>query len=163
MKNEAEFKSLIKKSVIYCKGYCFSIAAPMISGLPDLYIVLPGYLPVLLEAKWLGEIKRESFSRKPQFTELQAHWIKSCDDVVPFSAMGLIGFKYKDVYTAALVKYGTPLFYAFSNIFLTDCSYVKYSQATKRFDMQQLFAGVPIPRIPSKHGEESINYGMAVS
>jgi hypothetical protein len=130
----------------------------MISGLPDLYIVLPGFLPVLLEAKWLGEIKRDKFHRKPQFTEMQIHWIKSCDNVVPYSAMGLIGLKYQGVYTAALVKYGTPLFYEFSNTFLTDCAYVKYQGNERRFDVQQLFAGVPIPRIPSKRGEEDIKY-----
>lgn len=119
----------------------------MIVGVPDLFVVMPGYMPVLLEAKWLGEIKREKFSKKIPFTEMQMLWIKECHDVNPYTAMGLIGFIYNTQIMACLVAYGTPMFYQFSNCFLTDCSYAPLSAQTKCFDVQEMFAGVPIPKL----------------
>lgn len=131
------------------RGYAMSLAAPTFAGLPDLYIIMPEYMPILLEAKWLGEIKRDTFFRKVPFTEMQMHWIDKCHNITPYSAMGLIGFIYKKEIHAALVAHGTPLFYTFTNSFLTTCSYVKYDPAlsTKRFDVEKLFSNVPIPKI----------------
>lgn len=161
MKNEAEFKSLIKKSVSWQKGYSMSLAAPMLSGLPDLYIVMPSYIPVMLEAKWLGEIKREKFSRTPQFTAMQINFLQSCHEISPYSAMGVIGFIYQDKIHCSLVAYGTPLFYNFDSTFKTDSAWVVRSAITKRFDILELFGRVPIPRIRelSIRGLEDIKYG----
>jgi hypothetical protein len=147
MKNEAEFKSLFKRSVRAAKGFSISLAAPMLPGIPDLYVVVPGYIPVLLEAKWLGEIKREKFSRKPQFTSMQLLFLDSCHSITPYSAMGLLGFYYLDTLYACLVAYGTPMFYSFSSNFLTDCAYSALDKTTKGFKVLELFAGVPIPKI----------------
>lgn len=151
MKTEAEFKSIFKKSLRWQGGFAISLAAPMVVGIPDLYVVLPEYLPLLLEAKWLGKITREKFSRKVPFTDMQQHWIKCCDDVLPYSAMGLVGFEHQgDVY-AVLVKYGTPHFYQMTNGFLVDCSYVILNKKElahhRRFDVVELFKNVPIPRM----------------
>lgn len=148
MKNESEFKSMFKKSIRRYHGFSLSLAAPMVVGIPDLFVVMPGYMPILLEAKWLGEISRERFSRKIQFTPMQLLWIKECHDVNPYTAMGLIGFKYNNHTYACLVAYGTPMFYQFSNCFLTDCAYSILSAETKVFDVPGMFAKVPIPRIP---------------
>lgn len=161
MKNEAEFKSFIKKSVTFHKGYSMSLAAPMLVGIPDLFVVMPKYIPILLEAKWLGELTRDKFSRKMQFTEMQIHFISQCHEVTPYSAMGVVGFYYRKELHIALLKFGTPLFYNFDSTFLTDCAYVKYDMRTKRFDMQSLFEKVPIPRIQqlNKRGVELVIYG----
>lgn len=161
MKNEAEFKTLIKKSVSRQKGYSMSLAAPMLAGIPDLYIVMPSYIPILLECKWLGEIKREKFSRTPQFSPMQINFLKSCHDISPYSAMGGIGFIYDGQIHCSLVAYGTPLFYNFSQHFKTDSAWVTYSHVTKVLDIMDLFGKVPIPRIReiSIKGLEDIKYG----
>lgn len=160
MKNEAEFKSLFKKSVKIYKGHTITLAAPMFSGIPDLWVCIPGYLPVLMEAKWLGEIKRTKFSRKIPFTPMQIEWIKNCDNVCSYSAMGLIGFKYGNdsLVHAALVKYGTPLFYNFTQDFLTDCAFVTISE--KMLDIVELFSKVPIPRMQTKVEGTLLNYDL---
>lgn len=147
MKNEAAFKKAFKLSVRRYKGFSLSLAAPMISGIPDLFVVMPGFMPVLLEAKWLGEIKREKFSRKMEYTSLQMLWIKECHEVNPYTAMGLAGFIYNNQIHACFVVHGTPQFYQLSNCFLTDCAYSKLSSTTKVFDIPHMFAKVPIPRI----------------
>ena len=164
MKTEAEFKTLFKKSVRAAKGTSISLAAPMLVGIPDLWVAIPGYLPILLEAKFLGEFKREKFSRKVPFTPMQVNWIRECDDVCPYSAMGLVGFYYKELLRAALIKYGTPLFYNFTQTFQVDCAHTTYNYTKKAFDIFDLFAKVPVPRIYSvpvmshmdiQHGEIS--------
>jgi len=147
MKNEKEFKKLVKQSIRRFKGVYIALAAPMVVGIPDAYVSLSGYIPVLLEMKWLGEIKRDKFSRQVPFTEMQMLQIKECHDVNPYSAMGLLGFIYQDQIHACLVAYGTPLFYQFTSQFVTDCSFSIYSTRTKVFDIPDMFDRVPIPRI----------------
>jgi hypothetical protein len=102
MKNEADFKSAFKKSVKAQGGYAISLAAPMLIGTPDLYVIMPGYAPVLLEAKWLG-IVGAKFKRKLQFTAMQRHYLEECNKVRTGSALGLIGFKFDKIYHAVLV------------------------------------------------------------
>jgi hypothetical protein len=160
MKSEAEFKALIKKSVSAQKGYSMSLAAPMMAGTPDLYIVMPSYIPILLEAKFLGEIKRTKFSRTPQFTPMQINFLKSCHDVSPYSAMGVIGFIYEEKIHCSLVAYGTPCFYTFTSDFKTQTAWVTRSDSTKKLDILDLFAKVPIPKLEvPKQGLEDIIYG----
>lgn len=155
--NEAKFKSAFRKSVTQHKGFSIALSAPMISGLPDMYCCLPEFLPILLEAKWLGEITRDKFSRKVPFTEMQQHWIQCCDNVSPYSAMGLVGFKYRNLYYAVLVKYGTPCFYKMCSDFVTQCSWVTIPSLSVAFDVTKLFHNVPIPRVEKpKKKEQSI-------
>jgi hypothetical protein len=150
MKTESEFKSAFRKSVRRYKGFSMALAAPMISGIPDIFVVMPDYMPILFEAKWLGEITREKFSRKIQFTPLQLLWIGECHSVNPYTAMGLVGCIYKDKIHAILVAHGTPQFYQLSSCFLTDCSYSILSAETKVFDVPAMFSKVPIPRLERK-------------
>lgn len=147
MKNEAEFKRLIKQSVKAQKGYSQSLAAPMFPGIPDLYVVMPSFIPILLEAKWLGDIPREVFSRTLKFTPMQIEWIAKCHEITPYSAMGIVGFQYNKKIHAALVAYGTELFTTFTHEFITHCSYTICNSETKKLDILSLFANVPIPRI----------------
>jgi len=147
MKNEAEFKSLFKKSVRAQKGFSLSLAAPMVVGIPDLFVVMPSYMAILLEAKWLGEINKDNFSRKVPFTAMQLNWIETCHKINPYTAMGLIGFIYNKNIHACLVAYGTPIFSQFDNTFLTTCAYSIRSKETKLFDVSAMFEKVPIPKL----------------
>lgn len=94
MNDEAGFKSHFKKSARKQGGYCISLAAPMISGIPDLYCIMPGFVPVLIEAKWLGTLN-DKFKRKIQYTPMQRMVLDEVNTVYPNAALGLIGFKYK--------------------------------------------------------------------
>lgn len=156
--NEAKFKTAFKKSVTRHKGFSISLAAPMIVGIPDLYVVIPEFLPVLLEAKWLGEITRDKFARKVPFTPMQQHWIQCCDNVSPYSAMGLVGFKLRGLYYAVLVKYGTPCFYKMTSDFVAQCSYVTTPSLSVAFNVTALFHNVPVPRIERLKSKEPSIY-----
>lgn len=92
MKNEAEFKTLFKKSVTAQGGFCLTLAAPMISGIPDLYVIMRGFMPVLLEAKFLGKVK-VGFQRKIKYSPMQRFWMGECNKVYPCTALGLIGYQ----------------------------------------------------------------------
>lgn len=132
-------------------GFSISLAAPTLVGTPDLYVIMPEFLPILIEAKWLGKVNRDKFARKVPFTDMQQHWIKCCDDVLPYSAMGLIGLEYQDKIHAVLVKYGTQHFYKLDNSFKSDCAWVTLNKHSddkaRRFDVAELFRKVPIPRM----------------
>lgn len=139
MKNEAEFKSVFKKSVRAQKGYSISLAAPMLVGVPDLYVIMPGYCPVLLEAKWLG-IVNAKFKRKLQFTAMQRDYLKNCCDIKEGTAWGLIGFKFDKEYHAVLV---TPETEHLSNDFAY-LPWTNYEQG--KFNVLDLFCASSIPK-----------------
>lgn len=92
MKSEADFKKHFKASVKSHGGFSISLAAPMLPGIPDLYVVLPGYAPVLLEAKWLKDVP-ELFERTIKYTDMQKNFIAHCNKVLVGSAWGLVGGK----------------------------------------------------------------------
>lgn len=146
MKNEADFKSLFKKSVRAQKGFSLSLAAPTIAGIPDLYVIMPGYLPIMLEAKYLKDVNL-TFKRKLQFTGLQRLWIEECHQITAYSAMGLIGFKYNDTPHAVMVAYGTDQFESLTHNFMDECAYVALDKTTRLFNVLDLFSRVPIPKV----------------
>lgn len=142
MKNEAQFKTAFKKSVKAAHGFSLSLAAPMISGLPDLYVIIPGYMPVLLEAKWLGEIRAHNFNRKIPYRPLQKIWMKGACDVQEHAAMGLIGFERDNLKYCVLCENGMEsINYGFQ------CTQ-PYCVYNKGFDVLSLFNSSKIPRLP---------------
>lgn len=147
MKNEAEFKLQFKKSVSKHGGYCMTLAAPMISGIPDLYVIMPGYLPIVLEAKWMGKIIKSTFNRKPQFTPMQEEWLNELHKRVSYSALGLMGFIYNDKVHAAFIVPTTQQFSRFNHNFVFDCAYCAIDKHKDFFNIPLLFSKVPIPRI----------------
>lgn len=145
MKDEKDFKKVFKSSVKRHKGFALSLAAPMLVGIPDLYVAMPGYAPVLLEAKWLGEIKRDSFFRKIPFTGLQTHWLEEVNNVSKNCALGLIGMIYQNRIHCILLNVGTPLFYQLNRTFKTESPYVLYDMTSKSFNLTELFNQSNIP------------------
>jgi hypothetical protein len=146
MKSEADFKKVIKASVRRQKGCAISLAAPMMVGLPDLFVAMPNYAPVLLEAKWLGEVKNK-FNRKMNFTELQIKYIKDCNLVTSETALGIVGFKQEKTIKCVLLSYGCLHFYQITHMCLEDCPNVSYDNIDKQFDMQKLYSQSKIPRL----------------
>lgn len=51
-------------------GYALKISHQTAVGIPDLLVSLPGYVPCLLECKWLGRVSG-GFSRKIKLTDKQ--------------------------------------------------------------------------------------------
>lgn len=95
MRDEKDFKRHFKKSVSAQGGFSISLAAPMLAGTPDLFVTMPGYAPVLLEAKFLKELPIY-FNRKAGFTELQKHYLNNCNKVHKGIAWGVVGAHYDD-------------------------------------------------------------------
>lgn len=140
MKNEAEFKSAFKKSVRAQKGYSISLAAPMLSGIPDLYVIMPGYMPILLEAKWLGEVGL-SFRRKIQYKPMQMLYLDECCKVHPKAAMGLIGFKQGGKYWATMK---TRIIGDKDEYIDWQCVHTPYID--KKFNVEHLFHHFDVPK-----------------
>lgn len=143
MKNESDFKSVFKRSIKAEKGFSLSLAAPTISGIPDLYSIIPGYIPVLLEAKWLKEVTTK-FSRKIPYSALQEVWLTECNRVNPFTAYGLIGFKWQSEIFACL----TPFHIKYIDFtFASKFPHCIYNPKTKLFDIKSLFGHSSIPKL----------------
>lgn len=143
MKCEADFKNIFKKSVTGVGGYCKPLAAPVLAGIPDLYCIVPGFMPVLLEAKWLGVLTREKFRRKIQYSALQDLWLTESHKVQPYSAMGLIGYKYLDDTFCTLLPPGVTLFSSIDHAVTS----MKVKYEAKSFDVNKLFSVSPIPEM----------------
>lgn len=103
MKSEAEFKKHFKASVRAQGGFSISLAAPMLAGVPDLWCCIPGYVPVLLEAKWMKEITINTNKQIP-ITPIQKHFLDNCNKVHPGIAWCLIGYKFDSHYWAVLLN-----------------------------------------------------------
>lgn len=148
MKNESDFKSAFCKSIRSAKGYATKLAAPMISGIPDIYAIMPGYMPVLLEAKWFGEITSYSFNRKIKYSALQVDWLNETNKVQNFSSFGLMGLKYEGhIYCVLTPFHVTHISHEFKRRF-PYCVLDK-----KMFDVKELFlySQVPLMQIQPLH------------
>lgn len=143
MKDEATFKSIIKKSIRKDKGYVISLAAPMISGIPDLYMLYPDYIPVLLEAKFLKEVPAK-FSRKINYSPMQVLFLEECNKVANNSAFGLIGFKWHGEYWAVLTDYiSRQIDYTFASKF----PHCLYNPKDKYFNVKNMLNMSAIPKL----------------
>jgi len=142
MKNEAQFKVAFRNSVRAQKGYTLSLAAPTLPGTPDLYCIMPNYMPVLLEAKWLGNIPNRKFKRKVQYSPMQLSYANKLNAVHPFAMMGLVGLTWNKITYCVL----TPINPTKNEI--TSEFFADYNRVTRQlgaFDVRSLFAGSPIP------------------
>jgi hypothetical protein len=94
MKNETDFKKAFCDSVHKQGGFTFKIAASIMSGLPDIYCAMPGFVPVLLEAKWIKDVTGK-FIRKIPYRPYQQEILKNCSrpykKLDAMVAFGLIG------------------------------------------------------------------------
>ncbi len=143
MKNETEFKTTFKKSIKADKGFSISLAAPTISGVPDLYVIYPGYIPLLLEAKFLKEVP-DRFSRKINYSPLQKLWLDECNRVNPYTAYGLVGFKWCGQIFCCLTPFSvTQIDYTFA----TKHAHCAYDPKTKLFDIKCMFEHSYVPKI----------------
>jgi len=137
MKNEAEFKTAFKKSVKAQGGFSISLAAPMVSGVPDLYVIMPRFTPVLLEAKWLGEVPI-GFDKKIKATKLQQMTLDECNKVHFNSALYLVGYKLEKKIWACLVIH---------NCGYVSENWIRVEYINKSFDVKYLFLGIGVTRI----------------
>jgi hypothetical protein len=141
MKNEAEFKTIFCKSARKQKGYSLRLAAPVLPGIPDMYIVMPGYMPVLLEAKWMV-VDIPKFDRQIKYRPMQLNYAHQVNKVQPHALMGLIGVKYLDCIYAILMDIH-PTENRISDSFFRTCD--KVALQGGYFDVDCLFRRSPIP------------------
>lgn len=96
MKTEKEYEELFISCVKRQGGHAFKIKMSTISGLPDLYCVMPGYSPVLLEAKLIKDVNLK-FKRTIRYSKLQVELLKNCNKVNSvMTAFGLVFVKDHD-------------------------------------------------------------------
>lgn len=153
MKNEAQFKLAFKNSVRKQKGYSMSLAVPVFPGIPDLYTIMPNYMPVLIEAKWMV-VETEKFNRKIEYTPKQLYYAEKLNSVQEYAMMGLIGLKYKgDIY--AVLTTINPTENRLSDQLLSTAN--KVTRQDKLFDVLSLFRNSPIPLIEETKADFDVN------
>lgn len=79
-RQETEYSKIFVDCAIKQGGHAFKIAMSTVSGLPDLYCAMPGYVPVLLEAKLIKDVGG-TFKRKINYSKLQHNLLKDCNRV----------------------------------------------------------------------------------
>lgn len=104
MNSEAMFKKGVKNSVEKQGGYALSLAAPGIKGTPDLYVNFPRYWPLMVEAKWLGEVKYEHWQRKIPITKLQMHTLQTIELTNQGTAFIMVGLEWRFIIYALMVR-----------------------------------------------------------
>lgn len=113
MNNEADFKKVFCDSVAKQGGYTFKIAMSSVSGLPDIYCAMPGFVPVLLEAKWMKNLPLGKFKRKIPYRPLQREILSNCNrvyaDRFDYVAWGLIGMEIDEQKYCTLLKPGVEI------------------------------------------------------
>jgi len=102
--SESEFKKIFKDSVKHYGGLAISLSASFNPGLPDLYVLMPGCLPVMMEAKFLKKVN-DKFSRKLKYSPLQKKFLYDSNAIQANSSIGLVGFKYKGQLRACLINH----------------------------------------------------------
>ena len=147
MRNEADFKKIFCKSIKEDGGFTMKLAAPMFGGIPDIYCIYKGFMPVMLEAKWLGEVA-SPFNRKIPFSDLQKHWLEECNKTQPHSAFGLVALIQGPLTYAVLTDYTTT---HINSAFKDEFPYCIYSSEDKRFDVRSLFKHSSIPMMKMQH------------
>ncbi len=147
MKSEAQFKVAFKNSVRHYKGATVTLAAPTLPGIPDLYCIMPNYMPVLLEAKWLGNIPNRKFKRKIQYSSMQLSYANRVNTVHPFAMMGLVGLTWNKITYCVLTPIN-PTKNELTSEFFGD--YNRVTRQEGRFDVRSLFAASPIPVLDDK-------------
>lgn len=143
MKSEADFKKHFKASVKAYGGFSISLAAPMLPGIPDLYVVMPGFAPVLLEAKLLKNLT-DRFNITPRFTELQKHFINNCNKILSGSAWGLICMKYQGCIHATLTDPNLKFSYIQISTPCKNASVITHK--SEYFDIPAMFDGL-VPKM----------------
>jgi hypothetical protein len=146
MKNETEFKNLIKKSVRAQKGFSISLAAPMLGGIPDLYVLARGFIPILLEAKWMGELK-PGFNRKIKFRPLQKNYIDECNTIKECSAFCIVGFKFDNKISSIMTVHDSIC----HDRVKVELDHMNFIGDNKLFDISNMFAYAGVPKLNGLH------------
>jgi len=146
MKDEAAFKRHFKKSVTAQGGFSISLSAPMLAGIPDLYCVLPGFAPVLLEAKWMKEINNKT-DRQIPITKIQKHYLENCNKIYPGIAWCLVGYQCNTSYYAGL-------FDTEDRITTGTKTTVRISKHSELWDVKRLFE-LYVPKMNYVYQKES--------
>jgi hypothetical protein len=107
--NEARLNTIFKSSVKKYGGFSVALTGSLYSGLPDLYVNLPGLPPMVMEAKYLKQLPVK-FKRKIPYTAMQTKFLDDCHAVNPGTSYGLIGFQRCDDYFISLVSPGVTVF-----------------------------------------------------
>jgi len=135
---EADFKREFKKSVRHHGGFATSLPATTISsGIPDLYVCVPDFKPILLEAKLFREMHSPKFRRKIPYSALQKVFLQDLNKVQRDAGFGLVGFTLNKITYAVLV----PIEYDhLDGNFMQYCAYCTKERGEKYFNIPQLFS-----------------------
>lgn len=154
LRDEAHFKKLFKASVRLQKGYSLSLSAPVLPGLPDLYVVMPGYMPVLLEAKLIKNIERDTFKRKIEYSPMQLKYATEVNKVQSHAMMGLICIQHKSTEWCIMAQIVEGVEQRISHEMLPYLP--KVSRRAEGFDVDYLFSQTSIPRLSNDLASEPI-------
>lgn len=153
MNTEKDYEEIFIASAKKQGGHAFKIKMSTISGLPDIYCVMPGYAPVLLEAKLIKDVGLK-FKRTINYSKLQTELLKNCNKVNTKSiAYGLIFVKdYGDKDLCLLMEPDIPTL-SHNDLFTLEPGLV-YIQ-NKHVDVMTLFQHI-VPKLETISDENTL-------
>lgn len=142
---ENDYENLFISSVKKQGGHAFKIKMSSIGGLPDLCCFMPGYSPVLLEAKLIKDVGLK-FKRTIHYSKLQVELLKNCNKVNSvLTAYGLIFIKDYDGKDACILMDPEVPTITHNDILSLEPGYI-YIQRDKALDVNNLFKHI-VPRL----------------
>lgn len=79
--NELDFQATLTKSAKHLGGYGRKISSRFTVGIPDLLLAVPKFCPVLVEAKWMKDVKT-GFDREVPTTGPQRETLAKYNAVI---------------------------------------------------------------------------------
>jgi len=155
---ETEFKRDFKRSVRQYGGLAISLSANHYAGLPDLYILLPGYTPLLVEAKFLKKINTK-FKRKIPYSPLQRKLLDDCNTIQHGTAFGLVGFSHNKRLHACLVPYSIE---SIDHNYEQYCGVSSLTNSDKYFDVPLMLDKLGLNNV-KRNSDSSWNSNLAIS
>jgi hypothetical protein len=149
MKTESDCKLVFKKSIRCIGGVSYSLNSAIQSGLPDLYVNIPGRIPLLVEAKYIKD-PSDKFNRKINYSAIQENILNECEKIQKGSAWGAIFIKLGRDYYMVFVSPGVS---HISYLFREKHAWAKYNKSLKLFELDNF---LEVCKIPFVHTEKPL-------
>jgi hypothetical protein len=146
MKTETDCKRVFKHSVKHIGGKALSLNSAIQTGLPDLYVNIPGRAPFLTESKYIKDPSAK-FNLAIKYTALQKDTLEKLNEVNEGSAWGTIFIKFDRNYYVVFVPAGID---RISYLFRETYSWAIYNKSLKIFELDKCLDTCKIPFIHKK-------------
>lgn len=158
MKTETDCKKVFKHSVKHIGGKALSLNSAIQTGLPDLYVNIPGRIPFLTESKYIKDPTKK-FDVQIKYTALQKDTLEKLNEVNEGSAWGTIFIKLDRDYYVVFVPARID---RISHLFRENYAWAKYNKSLKIFELDKFLEICKIPFVYTDRPLTNISLGQSL-